>query len=124
MLAREGIGFDVRETTQPAESRPLRLLAKIRAMKDGGIAVIDSGGAPAVVGVVRSLPAPLARREAAPTIERFLASRRRGELAREEIARFASRAVPVNAAIRTTYDPSTNPMLAAHGAVAGKDERS
>lgn len=145
-LAREGIGFDVRETTQPAESLPLDLLAKIHAMKDGEIAVVDSRGAPAVVELVRSLPAPLARREAAPMIQRFLESRRRGELAREELARLRDQAkieyvgergtaprrarstspppVPVNASIETPYDPSTNPMLAAHGAGAGKDERS
>jgi EpsD family peptidyl-prolyl cis-trans isomerase len=144
-LAREGLAFEAREATEPAEALPLALLAKLHRMKDGEATVVDADGVPAVVELVRSIPAPLASREAAPVIERFLASRRRGELAREEVARLrgearieyvgdrgaarqrvrpASPAVPVNASLEATYDGSTDSGLAAAHAAPGKDERS
>jgi EpsD family peptidyl-prolyl cis-trans isomerase len=141
-LAREGIAFQARETTEPAEALPLALLARLHTMKDGEAVVVDADGVPTVVERLRSIAAPLASAEAAPLIERFLAARRRGELAREEVARLrgearieyagdrgkartrarpASPAVAVNASLEAAY-ASTDPG-AAHAA-PGKDERS
>ncbi len=145
-LAREHLRFEARETSEPAESLPLALLARLSAMKDGAVAVIDGQGGTTVVELLHSLPAPLGESEAAPLIERFLASRRRVVLAREEVARLrarahidyvgAKRAPPlprpagnaarpgaVDASIETTYDQPTQPGIAA-SAVPGKDQTS
>ncbi|HEX6632923.1 MAG TPA: EpsD family peptidyl-prolyl cis-trans isomerase [Usitatibacter sp.] len=145
-LAREGLRFDVRETTEPAEAVPLALLARLRTMKDGEAAVIQDEGRLEVVELVRSIPAPLAEAEAAPTIEAFLASRRRLELAREEIdrlrgearieylagpgARGRTRKPPrdgafaVHAALEPTFDSPADLHLAASVAAPAKEPRS
>jgi EpsD family peptidyl-prolyl cis-trans isomerase len=146
-LAREGLRFDVRETTEAAEAVPLALLARLAAMKDGDVAVIpDEGRGLEVVERVRSIPAPLAEAQAAPTIEAFLASRRRLELAREEIDRLrgAARieylagpgargrtrkpareeAFAVHAALEPTFDSPADLHLAASVAAPGKEPRS
>jgi len=86
-LARAGLPRDVHESTQPAEALPLALLAKLQSMKDGQATVVDTAPVVSVVELARSIPAPLAPQQAAPVIERFLAARRRAELARAEIAR-------------------------------------
>ena len=145
-LARENLRFDVRERSEPAEALPLALLAKLSKMKDGAVAVVDGEGGSTVVELLHSRPAPLGEREAAPVIERFLASRRRLELAREEIARLRAqarieyvgtkgpapatrpaaneaRARSVNASIEMIYDPPTPSGIAA-SAAPGKDETS
>lgn len=145
-LSRQNLRFEVREMTEPAEALPLALLARLSTMKDGAIAVVEGEGGPTVVELLRSLPAPLTRSEAAPLIERFLAVRRRLELARAEIERLrraagieyaggkeaatpahpaagSSGARAVDASIETPYDPSTQPGFAA-SAAPGKDETS
>ncbi|HSN19308.1 MAG TPA: EpsD family peptidyl-prolyl cis-trans isomerase [Usitatibacter sp.] len=147
-LAREGLRFEARESTRAAEAVPLALLVKLQSMKDGEIAVVDGGSAQelAVVELRRSIAAPLTEAEAAPMIGRFLASRERVRLAREEIARLrsesrieyvgaraaaprsqrprpASAAIAVNASLEATYDPPMDPQVAA-SAAPGKDETS
>jgi EpsD family peptidyl-prolyl cis-trans isomerase len=146
-LAQEGLRFDVRETTEPAEAVPLAFLSRLATMKDGDIAVVDDEGRGLqVVELVRSIPAPLAEAEAAPTIEAFLASRRRLELARAEIDRLRGEArieylagpgprgrarkpargeaVPVHAALEPTFDSPADLHLAATVAAPGKEPRS
>jgi EpsD family peptidyl-prolyl cis-trans isomerase len=146
-LAQEGLHFEVRETTEPAEAVPLALLARLATMKDGEVAVVeDEGHGLQVVELVRSIPAPLAEAQAAPTIEAFLASRRRLELARAEIERLRGEArieylagpgprgrarqpargeaVPVHTALEPTFDSPADLHLAASVAAPGKEPRS
>jgi EpsD family peptidyl-prolyl cis-trans isomerase len=52
-LAREGIAFQARETTEPAEALPLALLARLHTMKDGEAVVVDADGVPTVVERLR-----------------------------------------------------------------------
>lgn len=143
-LAREGVRFEAASRTEAAEAVPLALLARLQSMKDGEIAVIDADGAagPVVVELMRSIAAPLGEAEAAPVIARFLAARRRLELAREEIARLRSAArieylapvptargaarpaVPVHAALQTSAPPSLETQVAATAGPPRKDEKS
>lgn len=144
-LARENVAFQARETNEPAEALPLALLAKLSTMNDGALAVVDGESGPMVVERRHALPAPLGEREARPLIERFLASRRRDQLARAEIARLrgeahieyaggkgpapprrargASGARAVNASIETPYHQPTEPGIAVIAA-PGKDQTS
>jgi EpsD family peptidyl-prolyl cis-trans isomerase len=145
-IAHSGLQARTQDSTQPAEALPLALLAKLQSMKDGETTVVDSAGGLGVVELLRAIPAPLAESEAAPTIERFLASRKRDELAHGEVARLrdaarieyigepapaqrprapreASPAVPVNASIQATLDTRA-PRGLAVTAVSEKDEQS
>lgn len=145
-IAHSGLQARTHESTQPAEALPLALLAKLASMKDGGITTADSAGGLAVVELVRAVPAPLDEREAAPTIERFLATRKRDELAHEQVARLrdaarieyvgeappaprphvprgAAPAGSVNASIQATFDARA-PRGLAVTAVSEKDEQS
>lgn len=143
-LAREGLRFQASERTQPAEALPLVLLARLASMKDGDFAVVEADGAVSVVELLRSLAAPLDESEAAPMIERFLASRRRSELVHETLAHLRgdarieyvggkgiapppprmpaeARAHAVHASIQSPYDQPTQPGIAASGAATGKE---
>ena len=123
-IARSGAQARTRESTRPAETLPLALLAKLQSMKEGGLAVVDSAGGPAVVELVRAVPAPLGEREAAPTIERFLAARLREAARIEYVGEPAQRArVPVDESIQATFD-ALAPRGLAVTAVSEKDEQS
>jgi EpsD family peptidyl-prolyl cis-trans isomerase len=81
----------VSATTQAAEHLPLGYLAQLARMKEGEIAVFPSGaGEPAgatVVQLAHAAEAPLSLEDAAPVIEKFLAGRKRLELAAAEVKR-------------------------------------
>jgi len=106
-IAHAGLQARARESTQPAEDVPLALLAKLQSMKDGEITAVDSAGALAVVELLRAVPAPLGEREAAPAIERYLATRHR----------------PANASIQARFD-ARSPRGLAVSAVSEEDEPS
>ncbi len=78
-------------TTQAAEHLPLGYLPQLARMKDGEFAVFPGGAGAAssatVVQLVHAQDAPLAEREAAPLIEKFLSGRKRLELAAAEVKR-------------------------------------
>jgi EpsD family peptidyl-prolyl cis-trans isomerase len=85
--------FSAVSLAQPAEELPLSWLPRLARMKDGEIAVFArpayagfAGGA-SVVQLEHAESAPLNEAQAAPTIERFLAARRRLELASAEVRR-------------------------------------
>lgn len=142
-LAREGLRFEAREHTEPAEALPLVLLARLASMKDGDLAVVEADGGVSVVELRRSLPAPVDESQAAPTIERFLAARRRSELVRETLASLRgdarieyvggkrgaapprapaeARARALHTSIESPYDQPTQPGLAAASAATGKE---
>jgi len=74
-------------SVQPAEQLPLSYLPRLAQMKEGEIAVFDAPSGATVVQLVQAQDAPLSEREAAPLIERFLAGRKRLELAEAEVRR-------------------------------------
>lgn len=85
--------FDTVALAQPAEDLPLAYVPRLARMKDGEIAVFArpaysgfAGGA-SVIQLEHAEDAPLSEREAAPLIERFLAARRRLEVAAAEVKR-------------------------------------
>jgi len=106
-IARSGLQARTLESTQPAEDVPLALLAKLASMKEGEVTAVDSAGGLTVVEILRATPAPLAESQAAPAIERYLATRKR----------------PVNASIQATFDARA-PRGLAVTAVSEKDEQS
>jgi hypothetical protein len=83
-LGAEGIAFRADRSTRPAEDVPLALLPRLAAMKAGEIAILASRRGVLVVQLVEAKDAPVSQREAAPLIERFLAGRKREQLARLE----------------------------------------
>jgi len=105
-IARSGVAAQTRESTQPAEDVPLALLAKLKSLREGAITTVDSAAGLTVVEILRAAPAPLDEREAAPAIERFLATRKR----------------PLHAPIQATFDAA--PRGFAVTAVSEKDEQS
>ena len=105
-IARSGVPAQTRESTQPAEDVPLALLAKLKSLQEGAITTVDSAAGLTVVELLRATPAPLDEREAAPAIERFLATRKR----------------PLHVPIQATFDAA--PRGLAVTAVSEKDEQS
>ena len=85
--------FSAVSLTQAAEELPIAWLPRLARMKDGEIAVFArpaysgfAGGA-SIIQLERAQDAPLDEAQAAPTIERFLAARRRLEIAAAEARR-------------------------------------
>ena len=81
-LGERGVTFVAHRSTRPAEDIPLALLPRLAAMRRGEIAILASPRGALVVQLVEATDAPLTEREAAPLIERFLAGRKRDQLAR------------------------------------------
>lgn len=85
--------FSVVALTQPAEELPLAYLPRLARMKDGEIALFArpawSGAAEgvSVIQLEHAEPAPLDEPQARPLIERFLAARKRLEVASAEVKR-------------------------------------
>jgi len=86
-LRRRGARFSAISLTQPAEQLPLSQLPQLSGMKEGEIAVFASPHGASVVQLVHAEQAPLSEQEAAPVIEKFLAGRKRMELASAEVRR-------------------------------------
>ena len=92
-LERRGASFSRVALTQPAEELPLAYVPRLARMKDGEIAVFPrpayagfAGGA-SVIQLEHAEEAPLSEAQAQPVIERFLAGRRRLEVASAEVRR-------------------------------------
>lgn len=92
-LERRQARFSRVTLSEPAEELPLAYVPRLARMKDGEIAVFPrpayagfTGGA-SVVLVEHAEDAPLGEAQAAPIIERFLAGRRRLEVASAEVRR-------------------------------------
>ena len=78
--------------TQPAEELPLRYLPKLAALRPGEIAVFAAPSGASVMRLVHAEEAALTEPQAAPVIERFLAGRKRMELAAAELRRLRAAA--------------------------------
>jgi EpsD family peptidyl-prolyl cis-trans isomerase len=86
-LAARNAKFTLATVTHAAEHLPLAMLEAVARMKPGEIAVVAAPPGASVVQLVHAHPAPLAEEQAAPLIERFLAGRKRLELAAAEVRR-------------------------------------
>jgi EpsD family peptidyl-prolyl cis-trans isomerase len=82
-----GLKYRIGSVTQPAEEVPLAQLPELSRMREGEMAVFSSPGGTSVVQLVHAQDAALSEQQAAPVIERFLAGRRRLELAAAEVKR-------------------------------------
>ncbi len=74
-------------STAPAEQLPLSYLPRLSRMKEGDMDVFASPLGASVIRLVAAQPAPLSEAQAAPVIERFLAGRKRLEVAAAEVQR-------------------------------------
>ena len=82
-----GLKYRIASLTQPAEEVPLAQLPEISRMREGEMAVFTSPAGTSVVQLAHAQDAALSEQQAAPVIERFLAGRRRLELAAAEVKR-------------------------------------
>ena len=78
--------------TQPAEQLPLSYLPQLARMRPGDIAVFPTAAGASVVQLLQAQDAPLSEQEAAPLIEKFLAGRRKLEVAAAETKRLRATA--------------------------------
>jgi EpsD family peptidyl-prolyl cis-trans isomerase len=84
-LDAQGLAFEMASATRSAEDLPLNQLARLHTMKNGELALLPVAGAAAVLQLVHAQEAPIAAEQARPAIERFLASRKRAELAEQQL---------------------------------------
>ena len=82
-----GLKYRIASLTQPAEEVALAQLPELARMREGEMAVFTSPASTSVVQLVHAQDAALSEQQAAPVIERFLAGRRRLELAAAEVRR-------------------------------------
>ncbi len=79
-------------STRPAEQLPLVILPQMYEMRDGQISVFPTSGGATVVQLIGAEEAPVNEQQAAPIIKQFLASRKRLEVAQEEIRKLRAQA--------------------------------
>ena len=91
-LRLRGAGAELVRSVRPAEELPLAALPALARMRPGEIAVFEAPEGASVVELVQAEKAPLSEAQAAPLIEKFLAGRRRLELAAAEVKKLRSRA--------------------------------
>lgn len=91
-LRARGLPFTRISLTQPAEEVPLRYLPQLARLEPGDVTVFATPPGAAVVRLLGVEEAPLTPAQAAPLIERFLAGRKRREIAALEARRLRSRA--------------------------------
>ncbi len=82
-----GLKYRIASLTEPAEEVPLAQLPELSRMREGEMAVFASPAGTSVVQLVHAQEAALSEQQAAPVIERFLAGRKRLELAAMEVKR-------------------------------------
>jgi EpsD family peptidyl-prolyl cis-trans isomerase len=91
-LKERNVPFSLATAVKPAEQVPLNYLPRLAEMKDGDIAVFSTPRGASVVQLVQYQDAALSESQAAPVIERFIASRRRLQLAEQHIAALRDKA--------------------------------
>lgn len=84
-LRRRNVGAELARSVRPAEELPLAALPRLSRMRPGEIAVFEAPEGATVIELARAEEAPLTEAQAAPLIEKFLAGRRRLELAAAEV---------------------------------------
>jgi EpsD family peptidyl-prolyl cis-trans isomerase len=91
-LKAQGLSFSIAGATKPAEQIPLNFLPRLADMNEGEFALIPNPSGASIVQLVEAREAPLSEEQAAPVITRFLASRRRLELAQEAVSELRGKA--------------------------------
>jgi EpsD family peptidyl-prolyl cis-trans isomerase len=91
--------FTIHRFTRAADELPLELLARLQAMRDGEVHLIETDGV-VVMRLAAARLAPLDAAAAAPLIEKFLAARRAGEALAAELKRLRAQARIENLAAR------------------------
>ena len=85
LLKSKDVKFGGGSATRAAEQIPLELLAKVHALKDGQITIIDNPQGLTVLRVASSQSAPVPEANALPRIEQFLANQRGAEAVTRDI---------------------------------------
>lgn len=83
-LKAHNLPFNAGGVTKGSEQLAPQLLARLAAMREGQIVVMEVAGGASVVQLLDAQLAPLAREAAAPMIEQLLRARRRAEIAARE----------------------------------------
>jgi len=86
------LAFKVANAVRPAEQVPLHYLPRLAEMKEGELSMVPTPTGAAVLQLVQAQDAALTEPQAAPVIERFLASRRRLQLAEKHVAQLREKA--------------------------------
>ncbi len=112
-------------STRPAEQVPLVILPQMYEMKDGQITVLPTSGGATVVQLMVAEEAPMSEQQARPIITRFLASRKRLEIAQDQIRKLREQAkieyVGEFASAHTVALPQPAPSSAVPSAGADDD---
>ncbi|NMG76655.1 EpsD family peptidyl-prolyl cis-trans isomerase [Aromatoleum diolicum] len=91
-LRRENISFTPGGGVKPAEDLPLAALKQLFKMRDGQTGVLSTSNGLHVVHLAGSREQPLDEAAAVPLIERYLASRKKGQIAQDELKQLRERA--------------------------------
>lgn len=89
-LKAQNVPFNEGRSVRAAEQIPLEHLAKLNAMKDGDMALFETGGRASVVRINASQSQPVDMKVAAPRIQQFLHNRRVTEAMGKELAQLKS----------------------------------
>jgi len=91
-LRRANVKFGESQQLRSAEQLPLEVLPRFHALKPGQVMNIAADDGVLYVELIDARPEPLDEASARPLIERFLANKERGDVARTELARLKSAA--------------------------------
>ena len=91
-LKSQQLPYTLSTSTRPAEQVPLVILPRMSEMKDGQIAVFPVSRGASVVQLMGTEEAPMNEQQATPIIKQFLASRKRLEVAQDEIRKLREQA--------------------------------
>jgi EpsD family peptidyl-prolyl cis-trans isomerase len=86
------LAYTLASATKAAEQVPLNVLTRLAEMSDGQLAAFSTPAGLSIVHLVQSQEAVLSEAQAAPVIEKYLASRRRLQIAEEAVAGLRARA--------------------------------
>jgi EpsD family peptidyl-prolyl cis-trans isomerase len=91
-LKYQQLPYTLTTSTRAAEQVPLFILSRLYEMKDGQIAVLPTSRGAQVVQLMGAEEAPMNEQQATPIIKQFLASRKRLEVAQDEIRKLREQA--------------------------------
>ncbi len=86
-LQEKKVEVKVANIVRPAEQLPFDMLAKVSQMQNGEIAAFEAPSNNVLLFLVASQEQPLSQEQATPIIERFLANKKRKDLAEAEVKR-------------------------------------
>ena len=82
------IEFTANEAVRPAERLPMNSLKRLSQMKDGEIGIFEGdNGSVSLLQLMAAQSAPVSEKDAAPSIQQYLTTTRREQIARDELKR-------------------------------------